>query len=346
MTRLTTAGAIQGALLFMNTMLPRAIQAQEPGGPHLEIRQIIEKGDTGPVLLLIPCAACGARSWEPFMEANEARFRMIAVTLPGYAGTPRPNLPLWGPEPVFQENAVAQLSRLIDERGLDDVHVVGQSFGSHIGMLLAAARPDRVRTLVNVDGSPTNPVEWADDDAEALIHRARETVDEDWALRLQDPDTFRQFNAATRQPPDQRLIHHGMFMATDRVSMLHYWRENMLRDRNPMFRDLEAAYLDVKAVFPWDANPDSTLSAYVESLESVGTPATYRRVVFWDTTHWVHLDRPRALGTVIADHIRGALPVPQPATITRSTPVRSPDSSTVTSTGVTVSPSAVSTEIT
>lgn len=296
-----------GALCFFLVVgaAGSSISAQEPGGPHLEIRQVLERGETGPVLLLIPCAACGARSWEPFMEANQDRFRMIAVTLPGYAGTPRPELPLWGAEPVFQENAVTQLSRLLDERQLDEVHVVGQSFGSHVGMLLAAARPDRVTTLVNVDGNPTNPVEWADDDEKALHERAIRTVDEDWALRLQDPDTFRQFNSATRQPPDQRLIHHGMFMATDRVSMLHYWRENMLRDRNPTFRELEASYLDIKAIFPWVENPDSTLTAYTESVEEVGTPASYRRVVFWDTTHWVHLDRPRALGTVIADYLRG-----------------------------------------
>jgi len=66
------------------------------------------------------------------MEANADRFRMIAVTLPGYAGSPRPALPLWTSRPVLQDNAVRQLSRLIDERRLTDLVVVGQSFGSRI----------------------------------------------------------------------------------------------------------------------------------------------------------------------------------------------------------------------
>jgi len=48
-----------------------ATTAQERGGPHLELPQVIERGAEGPVLLLIPCAGCGARSWNQFM--NETR---------------------------------------------------------------------------------------------------------------------------------------------------------------------------------------------------------------------------------------------------------------------------------
>ena len=240
------------------------------------------------------------------MESNRDRFRMIAVTLPGYAGSPRPDLPVWTGETVFQDNAVRQLSRLLDERGLMDVTVVGQSFGSLIALRLATERPDVVTAVVNVDGSPVGPVSRATQSPESRLAQARATVDEDWAIRLQDPEQYRRFNAATRQPTEEaRKRHHGMFMASDRVSMVHYWRENILLDRNPHFRALTASYLDVKAIFPWDENPDSTLAAYSASVAEVGTPQAYRRVVFHDTSHWVHLDRPRTLGTVILDHVAG-----------------------------------------
>lgn len=226
-------------------------KAQEPGGPHLELPQVIERGDSGPQLLLIPCAGCGASSWEVFMEANSDRFEMIAVTLPGYAGSPRPDLPLWTGDPVFHDNAVRQLSRLIDERGLHEVVVVGQSFGSLIGLSLAALRPDAISTLVNVDGSPTGPPSRAAQSQEERLAEARAVVDDDWAVRLQDPEQFRRFNAATQQPDEQqRNLHHGMFMASDRVSMVHYWRENILRDRNPEFLALRASYLDLESIYP------------------------------------------------------------------------------------------------
>jgi pimeloyl-ACP methyl ester carboxylesterase len=264
---------------------PLVANAQEPGGRYLELPQIVERGELGPHLLLIPCAGCGAASWTAFMEANADRFRMTAVTLPGYAGSPRPDLPLWTGDTVFQDNAVEQLIRLLDERGLREVVVVGQSFGSLIGLRLAAARPDVVEVLVNVDGSPVNPPSRASSPPEERLAEARARVDEAWALRLQDPEQFRRFNAATRQPTvEQRTLHHGMFMASDRVSMLHYWRENVLRDRNTDFRALQASYLDIKALFPWDPRPDSTLAAHVQSISAVGTPARYERVVFHDTS--------------------------------------------------------------
>lgn len=304
-------GVLQRFVVWLPTALGLALpanggHAQEPGGPHLELPQIVERGEVGPHLLLIPCAGCGAASWAAFMEANADRFRMIAITLPGYDGSPRPQLPLWTGETVFQDNAVDQLVGLLDERQLREVVVVGHSFGSLIGLRLAAARPDAVEVLVNVDGSPVNPPLRASNRPDERLAEARSSVDEGWGVRLQDPGEFRRFNAATRQPTaEQRTLHHGMFMASDRVSMLHYWRENLLRDRNPDFRALRASYLDIKALFPWDERPDSTLAAYVQSVSEVGTPAHYRRVVFHDTSHWVHLQRPRALGTVILDHLEG-----------------------------------------
>lgn len=292
------------AILAGTILLRSSAGAQEPRGPHLDLPQVLERGDAGPTLLLIPCAGCGAPSWNRFMEVNSERFNMLAVTLPGYDGSPRPDLPLWSDSTVFQDNALRRLSDLIDERSLSDVVVVGQSFGSLIALRLATLRPDAVRAVVNVDGSPTNSVERADESLAERVEEARRVVDEDWAVRLQDPDTYRRFNAATRQPDaEERKLHHGMFMASDRVSMLHYWRENFLRDRNPEFRELAVPYLDVNAVYPWDPNPDSTAAAHVASMDAVGTPEGYQRVTFWDTSHWVHLERPRKLGTVILDFL-------------------------------------------
>lgn len=304
-----TAAIICMVILLGETIGPSQAGAQEPGGNHLDLPQVLERGDRGPTLLLIPCAGCGASSWSRFMDVNADRFRMLAVTLPGYDGSPRPELPLWSDSTVFQDNALRKLSKLIDERRLADAVVVGHSFGSTIALRLAARRPEAVRAVINVDGSPTNPVERAEETHEERVARARKVVDEDWALRLQDPETYRGFNGATSQPDaGQRKLHHGMFMASDRVSMLHYWRENLLRDRNPHFRALRVPYLDVNTVSPRTANPDSAATAHEASVEEVGPPAEYRLVTFWDTSHWIQLERPHALGTVILNFLEGDAP--------------------------------------
>lgn len=281
-----------------------ALEAQEPGGPHLEIPEVLTSGESGPTLLLIPCAACGAASWQRFMDVNADRFRMIAVTLPGYDGSPRPELPLWTDSSVFQDNAVAQLARLLDERSLQNVVIVGQSFGSTIAVRLAAARPERIAMVVNVDGSPYNPLTRAAESIAQRLAQARSIVDEDWARRLRSPAAFRQFNAAGGVPgEEQRRLHHGMFMASDRVSMLHYWRENLLIDVNPDFRRLRMPFLDIKAISPRIQRPDSAREAWISFVDSVGTPADYTRVAFFDTSHWIHVQRPRELGSLILGHI-------------------------------------------
>ena len=303
------ARVVAVGLLFMGGFVARSpVAAQEPGGPHLGLPQVLEAGAEGPLLLLLHCTGCGAESWARFMEANKTRFRMVAPTLPGYAGSPRPGLPLWTDKPVFQDNAVEQLSTLIDERGLRDITVVGQSFGSTIAVRLAGRRPDVVSAVVNVDGFPPlgppyNGLSLADRAAEA-----RSIVDEDWALRLQDPAQWRSFNAANAQPDEaSRKLHHGMFMATDRVSMVHYWRENFFAD-NDGFRGLQVPYLDIKAIPARRANPDSILAAHRESLDETGRPADFQEVVYHQTSHWIHEERPTTLGTTILSFIQGGPP--------------------------------------
>lgn len=298
MTKGAVALALAGAV--------GTVAAQEPGGPHLELPQVIEQGNAGPHLLLIPCAGCGAPSWRRFMEVNADRFRMVAVTLPGYDGSPRPELPLWGDRPVFQDNALERLSELLDGRGLTRVVVVGQSFGATMALRLAALRPDVVQAVVGVDASPTSPLTRANQSGAERLAEAREVVDEDYALRLQDPEEYRRFNAARTLPDEEsRLLHHGMFMASDRVAMLHYWRENILQDLNSAFRELTVPYLDVDAIGPRSANPDSVAAAYEAAIQAVGPPEGYRLVRFWQTSHWVHVERPGALGRTIEDFLAG-----------------------------------------
>jgi len=173
---------------------------------------------------------------------------------------------------------------------------VGQSFGATMALKLAARRPDVVRALVAIDSSPTSPTSRADQSLAERLAAARERVDEGAAIRLQDPETCRRFNAVRSLPDaESRLLDHGMFMASDRVSMLHYWRENFLQDLNPEFRALDVPYLDVDAIYPRVTNPDSVAAACDAGLDAVGRPAEYRLVRFRETSHRVHVEHPEVL---------------------------------------------------
>lgn len=59
---------------------------------------------------------------------------------------------LGGPYGIDQH--VTDVVDLLDEHGLEQVHVLGLSLGGFIGVALADRHPDRVRSLVLVDGGP------------------------------------------------------------------------------------------------------------------------------------------------------------------------------------------------
>src|SRR5215510_12834629 len=64
-------------------------QAQTKYSPIPEYKRV---GRGTQTLLLIPCMSCRWNEWEEFMERNQAKYTMYAVTIPGYGGTPVPDL--------------------------------------------------------------------------------------------------------------------------------------------------------------------------------------------------------------------------------------------------------------
>ena len=104
---------------------------------------------TGPadapvVLLLHGLGACGD-DWRMQVPALVARYRVLAVDLPGH----RHSAPARG-LPSIPRMAVA-VERLLDTLSIDHVHVVGLSLGGCVGLALALHAPARARSLVLVN---------------------------------------------------------------------------------------------------------------------------------------------------------------------------------------------------
>ncbi|MDY7104776.1 MAG: alpha/beta fold hydrolase [Actinomycetota bacterium] len=95
----------------------------------------------GPPLLALH-AAGGAGEWNEFLELLSAHHDVIAPDHPGFGRSD--DLP----EVDSMARLVAHYVRLLDDLGLDQVDVVGASFGGWIAAELASTVPDRVRRLV------------------------------------------------------------------------------------------------------------------------------------------------------------------------------------------------------
>lgn len=92
-----------------------------------------------------------ATNWTDVMGLVRDRLDSVAPDLPGFG---------WSPPPVGGDYSlrahVRALVELVESGGRGPVHLLGNSLGGTVAMILAATRPDLVRTLTLV--SPALPV--------------------------------------------------------------------------------------------------------------------------------------------------------------------------------------------
>lgn len=154
MDSLTTAARTLGALAVagcaaryghLPPMAPDALWAPLPvlhtdvGG--LDIAYI-DSGGSGPPLVLIHGLSSWMGFWEYQVEPLSTDYRVLALDLPGYGASGRPDAPYTPP----------WYADVIDEwlggLGIASARIVGHSMGGQIAMTLAIRHPQRVEKLV------------------------------------------------------------------------------------------------------------------------------------------------------------------------------------------------------
>jgi len=95
------------------------------------------RAGSGPALVLLHGIGMSHRSWEPVLAGLADHFDVIAVDLPGF-GASAPLAAGTEPSPAALASAVAGL---LDDLGIVDAHVAGNSLGGWVALELAAIRP-------------------------------------------------------------------------------------------------------------------------------------------------------------------------------------------------------------
>ena len=98
------------------------------------------RGGTGPPLVAIHGIADTWRTWELVLPALERFHDVLAVTLPGHAGGPLID------RPVDSALLADGVEWAMDEAGIADAHLVGNSLGGFVALTLAAR--GRARSVV------------------------------------------------------------------------------------------------------------------------------------------------------------------------------------------------------
>lgn len=97
--------------------------------------------------------ATGALSFQPLLPALKT-YRCILPDLVGFGRSSHPETVPRGPGPWFARRVEAVL-RLLDELGLDRVHVVGHSYGARVALELVIRAPERFRRIVLLSAGGT-----------------------------------------------------------------------------------------------------------------------------------------------------------------------------------------------
>ncbi len=110
---------------------------------------VIDTGDPGrgapPVLLLHGSGpgVSAAANWRPVIPALSARRRVIAPDQLGFGGTATGDKHRYG-RAAWTEHALG----LLDELGVSQCDVIGNSMGGAVALSMAAARPEVIRRIV------------------------------------------------------------------------------------------------------------------------------------------------------------------------------------------------------
>ncbi|MCI0531140.1 MAG: alpha/beta hydrolase, partial [candidate division Zixibacteria bacterium] len=118
---------------------------------------VIKMGTGKQSMIIIPGLGFGGNIFSEFMERFANNYRVYAVTLPGFGGTPAPPCP--GEKTSFGEQtwttgALTAIEKLIEEEKLQNTILVGHWLtGTQIALRLAMKHPDKVKAVIILSGS-------------------------------------------------------------------------------------------------------------------------------------------------------------------------------------------------
>jgi len=127
-----------------------------PGGVRVHFRD--EGNAKGPTLLLVHGFSASLHTWEPWVQALGADYRIVSLDLPGHGLTRAPKG--WAPSMEAYRDTVEAFARA---RGLTRFTLVGQSMGGNVAWEYALKHPERVTglVLVGASGWPETRPEYA-----------------------------------------------------------------------------------------------------------------------------------------------------------------------------------------
>ncbi len=231
----------------------------------------------GPEIVLVHGLGSTRAHWLPTARILARDHQVTLVDLPGHGVTDMP-------EPFSLEQAVASLDQALAERGPQPVVLVGHSLGGLVCAAEAIAHPHRVKALVLVETALRPQIDPAQ--RTAML----DALDRDYASLVRS--AYLGFGRDSAQ--GEQLWHEVAALDPD---MVRRWiRLAWSADLSAEAIHIEAPVLAVLAPRSWGS--DEPWSEVAQALGYERVPGL-RAVRVGDAGHFIMLDQPRALASVI-----------------------------------------------
>jgi pimeloyl-ACP methyl ester carboxylesterase len=125
-------------------------------------RVYVEQAGAGVPVVLLHGFGASSYSWRRVIPELAAEYRTVAIDLNGFGWTERPR----SAASYTRDGQLALVLGVMDELGIERAHLVGSSYGGALGLWLAAAQPQRLRSLVLVDSAAPS---YLDERRSALV---------------------------------------------------------------------------------------------------------------------------------------------------------------------------------
>ena len=260
--------------------------------------------DDGEPILFLHGFPQAASMWSPYLTlCSAAGFRAIAPDQRGYAASARPA----GVDQYALDHLVADVVGIADGLGVDRFHLVGHDWGGMVAWAVAAAHPDRLRTLTAV--STPHPRALA-----VSLGRSLQLFRFWYVLFFQVPQIPERLLTSHNGALVRRMLRgsdlpdveidayaDAMLQPGAMTAALNYYRA--LRPD----RALAVGRIRVPTLYVWSTE-DLALGLVAARATGSEVDAPYRFEVLGGASHWIPETRVDRLSALVLDHVSTSSP--------------------------------------
>ncbi|MFD0145548.1 MULTISPECIES: alpha/beta fold hydrolase [unclassified Streptomyces] len=264
-----------------------------------EVTLDVEVSGQGPAVLLVHGFPDSHRLWRHQVPAlTAAGYRCVAPTLRGFGASGRPE---GGTEAYHPAKHVGDLLELLARLEIDRVHLVGHDWGSGVVQGLAQTVPERVASLSILSVGHIGAIRDAGFEQKQrswyMILFQFPGLAEDWLAR----DDFANLREMLTEHPDAEAIIEPLRAPGALTAALNIYRAGL------------PAEVQFGPAFPLPPLPGPVLGVWStgdrfmteQSMSGTGkhVDGTWRYERLEGAGHWLQLDRPDAVNTLLLDFL-------------------------------------------